>query len=260
MDIDVKQAQHLLFLAPALMHASHPVPDLKVEEATSLSRIPSLEEVLEEIGPLPKETLFLGQAEDDLPILLDLTNPVPGPLLIVGEADAGKTHLLKVIARFVVSTQSPRAIQYGVITDHPEEWKDEIDAPHCVGLFAMDEEGAVDFIQALAIWSSRKPTGRQSVLLMIDGLNNFAAWDRQLDHNIQKILLDGPAKRIWPLVTFNPEHNGTAGIWLEYFHTRIYGHTRNADLSDVGFETLHKDLEFRLHLNSRWINFRIPRI
>ena len=42
---------------------------------------PTLSSVLAEIGPLPHEVLFLGVAADGLPVLLNLHDPVPRPLL-----------------------------------------------------------------------------------------------------------------------------------------------------------------------------------
>ena len=43
--------------------------------------LPSLNETLADFGPMPQEALFLGVAADDLPVLLNLHDPVPGPVL-----------------------------------------------------------------------------------------------------------------------------------------------------------------------------------
>ena len=44
--------------------------------------MPPLSEVLAEFGPMPEEAMFLGVASDGLPVLLNLHDPVPGPILI----------------------------------------------------------------------------------------------------------------------------------------------------------------------------------
>src|SRR5690242_18759127 len=106
------------------------------EKKVSLRAGLSLEQMLDEIGPLPKTSLFLGQAEDRLPVLLDLSDPRPGPILISGDTGAGKTRLLRTIARFLVYRHTPQATQYGVITSCPQEWHDLTNIPHCVGIFA----------------------------------------------------------------------------------------------------------------------------
>src|SRR5687767_860221 len=84
---------------------------------------PSLSEVLADIGSLPREALLLGVASDGLPVLLNLWDPLPGPLLILGEAGAGKTTFLQTMAQSVIQTHNSNSVQYGVITNHPDEWE-----------------------------------------------------------------------------------------------------------------------------------------
>ncbi|MEO7838793.1 MAG: hypothetical protein ABIU06_05540, partial [Anaerolineales bacterium] len=45
---------------------------------------PTLSDVLAGIGPLPREALLLGVASDGLPVLLNLRDPLPGPILVLG--------------------------------------------------------------------------------------------------------------------------------------------------------------------------------
>ena len=60
--------------------------------------LPMLGDTLAEYAPMPHSALFLGVASDDLPVLLNLHDPVPGPLLVAADAGAGKTRLLQTIA------------------------------------------------------------------------------------------------------------------------------------------------------------------
>ena len=52
---------------------------------------------------LPGGSLMLGLAEDGLPVLLDLYDPAPGPLLVAGDGGSGKTALLQSLARAAAS-------------------------------------------------------------------------------------------------------------------------------------------------------------
>src|SRR5512145_523417 len=70
--------------------AQQPVPDQQ-----------PLSEVLAEFDPIPRAALFLGVASDGLPVLLNLHDPVPGPILVCGDPGIGKTTLLQVIASAV---------------------------------------------------------------------------------------------------------------------------------------------------------------
>ena len=86
--------------------------------------LPPLKEVISSAAPLPQEALFLGLAEDGLPVLLNLYDPVPGPLLLIGDQASGKTALMQTIATAIGLLHSPSEVEYGVITDHPEDWRD----------------------------------------------------------------------------------------------------------------------------------------
>src|SRR5215207_7611935 len=85
-----------------LTRRSQPVPGL-----------PLLSDVLTEFGPMPEEALFLGVASDGLPMLLNLHDPVPGPILISGDAGTGKTGLLQIIASAAGKMHQPEGLQFG---------------------------------------------------------------------------------------------------------------------------------------------------
>src|SRR5512138_1121732 len=68
-------------------------------EDGSAPAIPSLRDVIAANASMPREALFLGLAEDGLPVLLNLYDSIPGPLLIIGDQASGKTRLLQAIAR-----------------------------------------------------------------------------------------------------------------------------------------------------------------
>ena len=261
MNTDLKQNKIYLASSPTRSFTRSLMDNQEMENALCFSVAPTLDEVLDRTGPLPKKFLFFGQAEDELPVLLDLSNPLPGPVLIAGDAGAGKTNLLRVIARFVVSTQPADEIQYGVVTTCPQEWEGLADVPHCIGVFSADEESSVHFIQALALWIGRSMMNNQAVLLIIDGLDQFIHQNHAVHDDIRKILLQGPAKQIWPIVTINSSQYDS--LWLKYFRTRVFGFTRHAEVIDdftTGFDSLAKGIEFSLKENARWTKFRIPRI
>src|SRR4026208_1485204 len=115
--------------------------ELKAETSTPPSKpmpaAPALTDVLAEIGPRPGEALFLGIATDGLPVLLNLYDSHPGPILITGDAGSGKTAFLQTIAHSVAQTHSPNDIQFGVITNYPDEWERLESMPHRIGIFPV---------------------------------------------------------------------------------------------------------------------------
>jgi hypothetical protein len=226
------------------------------EKQVSFGAVPSLEQMLDEIGPLPKTSLFLGQAQDRLPVLLDLSDPRPGPILISGDTGAGKTRLLRTIARFLVYRHAPETTQYGVITSCPQEWNDLADIPQCVGIFPVQARSAGEFIRALALWTRMRRLHRQPVLLLVDGLEEFAELSSTARQDTETILVDGPANQIWPIVTIDPGRPASGGNWLKHFRTRVSGYTASAGLADL--EALSRGMEFSLQARSGRIKFSLP--
>src|SRR6185436_21113704 len=105
--------------------------------------------VLAEIGVLPREALFLGIAPDGLPLLLNLNDSIPGPLLITGYAGSGKTSYLQMIARTVQQTQRAENVQFAVITNRPDEWDGIPATSHSVGVFLVHQNAAQDLLLSL---------------------------------------------------------------------------------------------------------------
>src|SRR5919107_335776 len=75
--------------------------------------LPSLNQVIADYGPMPSEALFLGVASDDLPVLLNLHDPIPGPILITADPGAGKTALLQTLALAAGQMHQPENLQFG---------------------------------------------------------------------------------------------------------------------------------------------------
>lgn len=266
MNLELVLRQDFLSPAPALEINTRFVKNRKIGNAAPFPVVPSLEAMLKQIGRLPKDCLFFGYAEDELPVLLNLRNSEPGPILISGDPGAGKTSLLKVIARYASLKYDPCEIQLGVITDHPEEWQGQLDFPHCVGLFAMREKNTINLIRALETWTKQGKRSAQSVLLMIDGLDDFAHLHSGLVDAMNEILIHGPARNIWTIVTSNPRQQKDANKWLNHFHSRIFGYTKNTTvvndpgLPETTIQSLSRGSEFILKESGRWIKFHIPKV
>lgn len=245
--------------------------ELKTETSTSLPSgqpvpaAPSLSTVLAEMGPLPRQALFLGIALDGLPVLLNLHDPHPGPMLVAGDAGSGKTGFLQTIVHSVAQTHSAEDVQLGVITSHPEEWESVETTPHCVGIFHTQEKSAQDLISSLAAWAHTNREARQSVLLLIDDLASIASVDFDALQNFRWLLLRGPARRVWPIITLNAARREEVASWLEIFRTRIFGHIEDELIAarlgagmTSALDQLVAGIQFSLRENENWLRFWLP--
>jgi hypothetical protein len=227
---------------------------------------PSLNQVLAEYGSMPHEALFLGVASDDLPVLLNLHDPIPGPILVTADAGAGKTALLQTIVLAAGQMHPPEDLQFGVLTNHPDEWNGLESIPNNVGIFPLYNQSAEDFILSLASWAHGNKTSQQSVLLLLDDLEAASNLDFDARQNLRWLLLRGPARRVWPIITLNPNRMQNIMPWLDAFRTRVLGTMRNQshieqlDAVSAELESLHSGSHFTLREGESWLRFWIPSI
>lgn len=228
--------------------------------------MPSLSDVLNEFGPMPPEALFLGVASDGLPVLLNLHDPVPGPILIAGDARTGKTAVLQTIALAAGMMHQPDQLQFGTLTSHPDEWNGFEEISNNVGIFPIQHQSSEDFILSLASWAHGNKSSRQSILLLIDDLEAIAKMDYDARQNLRWLLLRGPARRVWPIITINPNRMENTSAWLDAFHTRVYGSIQNVHLArqmdahNAELDSLNFGTQFAMREGDHWLRFWIPSI
>ena len=225
---------------------------------------PPLHDVLAEFGPMPNEALFLGVASDGLPVLLNMHDPVPGPLLVCGDGGTGKTAFLQTLAVAAGQMHHPEELQFGVLTSHPDEWNSLENIPNNVGVFPLYHRSAEDFILSLASWAHGNKTSQQSVLLLLDDLEAATNMEFDAKQNLRWLLLRGPARRVWPITTLNPNRMENILPWLDAFHTRIFspirdsGQTRLLGAESASLNSLNSGTQFSLREGENWLRFWIP--
>jgi hypothetical protein len=239
----------------------------QVKPIASAPDLPILRAVLADVSPLPRTALFLGLAEDGLPVLLDLYDPVPGPILVIADQASGKTALLQMIARAAELLHTPSDVQSGIITQHPDEWKNFQGSQSTVGIYAAGENNTPELLQSLVTWAHNNKGEGQSILLLIDDLEAITKLDQQTEQNLRWLLLRGPSRRVWPIVTINASRTQDIETWLDFFRTRLFGHTHNSsdshfvsNDSNKSFDDLIAGSQFTIREGNNWLNFWIPKI
>ncbi len=229
---------------------------------------PSLSEMLTQFGALPREALFLGAAYDELPILLNLNDPAPGPILIVGDQGSGKTAFLQTIAQAIPLTHTPQEVQFGIVTSRPEEWLGFEESENCMGIFSTYHSDADNFILSLADWAHNNRREERFAILLIDDLEAIMDISEKAQQNLRWLLLRGPNRRVWSFVTQNTKYSKKTLPWLDAFRTRLFGYVGNnvqgaesiLPTRDAALHLLEPGLEFILNENRRWVKFWIPSI
>ncbi|HET9911504.1 MAG TPA: hypothetical protein VFQ13_06405 [Anaerolineales bacterium] len=250
----------------ALNEIKQEIDSTRQTQPTPAPATPMLDEVLAGYAPMPHSALFLGVASDDLPVLLNLHDPVPGPILVIADPGAGKTRLLQTIALAAGAMHQPEDIQFGALTNHPDEWSGVEGVPNNVGVFPLYNQSSEDFILSLASWAHDNKTSQQSVLLLLDDLEAASNMGFDARQNLRWLLLRGPARRVWPIVTLSPKRMENIMPWLDAFHTRIFGpiedlkHAKKLDAVSAELDSLNSGTHFTLREGESWLRFWIPSI
>jgi len=246
-----------LELQPELEQAGRPAVSFPVQ--------PSLRDILDQFTPLPPDALFIGVAEDNLPVLLNLSDPAPGPILVTSDSGCGKTNLLRLFAHTTAMLQDPGDLQFGVITAFPDEWNILENSPNSLGIWPVFHETASELLSMLVSWAGRYRSGRQMVLLLLDDLSRVTGMDEGTTDDLTWLLLNGPARGIWPVASLNSSAVVDLSEWTRYFRTRIFGHIGQSRLagaltgdSAYDLESLFPGIQFTLQRQRDWLDFWIP--
>jgi len=233
---------------------------LEEENAPPLNDPPAADSALAGISStLSEDALFLGMAEDKLPLLLDLYDPVPGAILITGDAGCGKTNLLETIARAAEQMHSPEKVRFATLTRQPEVWSGASASPHCVGIYPIEAAG--DLLESLAEWAHTNKGGRQCILLMIDDLHALTQLPEPAAQHLRWLLLRGASRRVWIFATLNASRAKELGAWLDLFRSRLFGRMEleeDALFATGGAETQFNLLrrgQFAMQEEDRWVRF-----
>lgn len=247
-----------------------PLPKLVKEKnslrSTPLPSLPSLNSVLTEFAPLPSSSLFLGLATDGLPILLNLLDPLPGPIILIGDAGCGKTNFLQTVAASVSQLHSIEEVCYAVIANEKSEWINSKNLNNCTGQFSMREPKVASYLNSLVAWAHSNKGERQVDVLFIDHLESLLEIP-EVQQDLRWLFLRGPSRRVWPIVTTNSSIavSGPFQSWLTSFRTRLFGHIQDdhstqflTSFSRNSFADLFTGYQFAMREGNGWLPFWIP--
>jgi hypothetical protein len=233
----------------------------------SASRLPSLQELAQHIGPYYPGSILLGICKDNLPLLIDLANPTPGAILIAGDQGSGKTLLLQAVLNSAVLLNSPGQVLISVVTSRPQAFTSLSQTPHCQRVIDPSSQSAIEWIRTMeeALEGRRQTGGRgPAMVLALDDLASILqSLDIETVTRLINLAKNGPRSRIWLIATL-PSYlvKEIDDRVLDTFPTRVLAKIANESLVEYLFGTLPpKEQElpdergYYVPFGEEWINF-----
>ncbi len=223
---------------------------------------------------LPAQAAVLGVCEDGLPVLLDLNDPTPGALVVIGDEREAQLEILRTAISSIAARNSPRSVQFIVFSCEPGAWQAWVREKgfdrHCLAIESGDGEMVRDWIVRLADWTEQRRLGQAngpSLLLVMDTLNFLPALNYDIRLNFEWMAKEGPQAHIWPLAVVSMDLARALSIrrMLRAFQTSVIGYADQKDdyvalagLNQQDVQNFGRQGEFMVKAGDAWLRFRLP--
>lgn len=180
--------------------------------------------VLEELimgGRVPQGAMVLGVCADGLPLVVDLADPSPGSILLIGEETALLQKHIKAILSSLTLLNPPEKLSVDIITPAVDQYAGEKTLPHLQNLLSPDQDAVFNLMGQLfekveahqrkkhsfsgRLLAGLMPNHRELFhVLVIDQLDALV---EQLASEslayLRWLLRRGPAAQVWIVATLN---------------------------------------------------------
>jgi hypothetical protein len=231
----------------------------------------NLTQFLLRFNRLPKLTLPIGINEECNPVLFDLTDPRPGPILVLGDEPKSNTNFLRLLVSAIDASEDSSDTKFMVISSQPEQWNAWVGAlkvPECcLGVLSSEDGEADEWVIRLAERVEQRLNGRRMnspILFMIDNFDFITHTDTDVRLNFEWLCSNGPEAQIWPVFTLPTLQALEMGRWIRYFRTRVIGKMTNPAATRLniygGLDTgeFESGRQFAIRVQDRWLKFWLP--
>lgn len=233
--------------------------------------ITNVGQLLRSYGPMPADSILLGQCNDGLPFLLELSKPEMGAILVCCEAGGGKTHQLQVMVESAIRTHAPKSMQVTILTLNPGEWTnlnaDEGRQAYLQGVYGWHDPQVEDVIQRLMDFvdarRQKNIQGTPDILFILDDINFLEELSYESQVNLRWLLEYGAQFGIWLVGSIDVRYAESFQFWIEPFRTRILGQVVCPEIANtvsIGLSPHVSGLEpgsFQVFSGHDWVKYRL---
>jgi hypothetical protein len=207
-----------------------------------------LDDEFKEQYPFP--SILLGLCEDRVPLILDLTNPAPGSILIISDAHSGKTNFLRSLLDSAIMLNKEHRVTMHLIVDDQQDFYSISDQRHCVDLLPNSDQGVGLLIKKLnQVIDSHKSTPSESVkILAIDDLAQLLEKsDERTSEGLIRLIRHGARLGVWVIGTLSTRDlRNIEQVAVDSFRTKIIGQVNDRSfLGNLAGGIDPQNLEFK---------------
>jgi len=232
-----------------------------------------LQRLLERHPDIPDQSILLGVCKDGLPVVVDLYDSGPGAMLVMSDERENQIELLHNAIDSAASRNSPRLLQFLVISHQPQNWhkwvKERGFGRHCLTVAGADEDSVREWVLRLADWTEQRRLGQISgppVLLVMDTLSFLPRLAYDVRLNFDWMAKEGPSAQVWPLAAISTDLAASLGVhMLCGFQSRILGYSKSPhiysnlfSLTDTEISCLGEQRQYSIQVGERWIHLHLP--
>jgi hypothetical protein len=214
---------------------------------------------------------FLGIREDGLPLWLDFANPASGSVLIIGDTNSGKTHLLRTIMESALFINGADQLRYEIITNRLNEWRTRYStSKFFLSITVWETDAIAQVLSNLVSEVKQRLDNAQEgtiTLLILDDLAQAKKLGEKTQDALAWLIYYGPKARIWPIASLNANQAFQVNDWLDLFGTRLIGKVASANIAselavfpNPKTEDLVSGIEFCVWKERKWNKFKIPSV
>jgi hypothetical protein len=228
---------------------------------------PTLQKVVEQVGPIPPYNLLMGVCEDGIPLLLDLYNPAPGSMLLLGDVHSGKAQLLNTMLISASELLSPDQVAYYIFSSDPGGFVGAAQAKHCRDLRTPDgptlRKLITMLLQTVEDRRYNQKVGPAIILVLDDLAAALPLMDKITIERFHRLIKHGPRSQVWVLATlasdqFDRVAPPIIAAFRSHFFSRIASETQAAIITgfnDTPVSQLEAGYQFCVPFGEQWVPF-----
>lgn len=211
-----------------------------------------------EIGPCPPEALAFGLCADGLPLLLNMNDEVPGPVLVVAdEFPRSFAVCVTMLAAYLNQNFS-----VSVVSTEPDSWEGFLD--HRLCSFVAGEDTCSEQLVILRGWALANSARKYHNLLIVDGIQILQNADTEISQHFSWLMLRGMRYGIPMLVVADTKTVLRHPSLLTHFRTRVFGKiSGHGEIFTFGANEICRELkpyEYVIREGEKWLKFVVPEV